>query len=67
MIELLVGTMVFIVLAGTAVLLNQGVSYLDGMGIDGPIRIGLKIAEYSLFGLDLALYLRFLWDVWRNQ
>jgi hypothetical protein len=67
MVEVLVGTLVFMVLAAAAALINLALGYLAVLGVDGVVRIGLKTAEYALFGTDLALYLRFLWDVVRRK
>jgi len=54
------GTLIFGTIAGAAVLLDVAIRYFDGIQVSGVILLGLKIAEYALFGVDLALFLIFV-------
>lgn len=60
-VETLVGLFIFGVIASAAVGLHLLVALLSSKGIDSFILVGLKGAEYALFGADLILFGRFLW------
>jgi hypothetical protein len=55
-----VGTLIFGIIAGFAVLLSIAVHKLESYEIDGVIIFGLKAAEYGLFAVDLGLFTVFL-------
>lgn len=59
--ETITGTAIFCIIAAAAVGLSLVVVFLESKGIDPFILYGLKLAEYSLFTLDLILFFRFLW------
>jgi hypothetical protein len=60
-IEVLTGTVVFLVVAAAAVLLSLSVERgLDYFGINGFVHIMLKGAEYFTLAVDLFLYVRFV-------
>lgn len=54
-VHITVGLGIFLLIAGAAVVLNILVGYLDKFEVDGTIVGGLKLAEYTLFGIDLVL------------
>lgn len=60
-IHTIVGTFIFAVIATGAVLLDLTIHRLQGHQISALIINGLKLAAYSSFGVDLSLYLIFLW------
>jgi len=60
LLHVLVGTGIFVVIAAPAVGLNLLVAYLATLKVSYWIILGLEVAEYSLFILDIVLYLVFL-------
>lgn len=60
LVHVLVGTGIFVVIAIPAVGLNLLVTYLSSLNVTYVIIIGLEIAEYALFVLDVGLYLLLL-------
>jgi hypothetical protein len=60
-IEVLTGTLIFLVIAAAAVGLNLILHKLEEIKIDLVLIYGLRGAEYLLFGADLLLFLRFLY------
>ncbi len=60
MIHAIVGTGIFILIATPAVFLNLIVQWLEEIRVTVWILAGLQIAEYSLFLVDLVLFLVFL-------
>ena len=61
LIETLSGIVIFMIIAGAAVLLSFFVEFLMSRGVDLVIVYGLKSAEYMIFVMDLVLFFRFLW------
>lgn len=59
-VHVIVGTLIFAVIASGAVALNIINARLEPLGIDRVIRYGLKAAEYAVFITDLSLFLVFL-------
>jgi hypothetical protein len=57
-----VGTSIFGIIAGVAVLLDLAVIRLEVYHTDAVITWGLKGGEYALFGVDLVLFGVFLWQ-----
>lgn len=55
-----VGTAIFALIATPAVLLTVLVKWLETQGLDGALIVGLKIAEYLLFSVDLGLFAWFV-------
>jgi len=61
-VHTLVGTSIFAIIAGAAVLLEVAVRKLQAYTAVGKVVIvGLKAGEYSLLGVDLVLFEVFLW------
>lgn len=60
-VHALVGTCIFAIIAGAAVVLELAVRKLEMYGIGRVVILGLKAAEYALFGVDLILFACFLW------
>lgn len=60
-IHAVIGTSIFVIIALAAVLLSVGVVKLEKNDIDVVIIVGLKAAEYAIFGVDLILFGVFLW------
>ena len=58
--HVVIGTLLFVVVALAALGLHFVVIELTAMGVDRAILIGLKIAEYTVFGVDLFLYIFFI-------
>ena len=58
--HVLIGTALFLLFALAAVGLHFVVTESGMMGVDRLILIGLKIAEYTVFGVDLLLYIFFV-------
>ncbi len=61
LIEIMVGTVIFFVIALAAVGLNFFVRFLETRDVDLLIVWGLIGAEYTLFIVDLVMFGRFLW------
>jgi hypothetical protein len=59
-VHAIVGTLIFGIIAGAAVLLSVVLVKLETYHIDIVIILGLKAAEYALFAVDLALFGVFL-------
>jgi hypothetical protein len=70
LVESFVGTVIFAAIALPAVGLSFAVHHLENGDLDEVIVLGLKVAEYSLFFVDLVLFGRFLWTTacrtWRR-
>jgi len=60
LVHVVVGTVIFVVIAAPAVGLNLLVAYLATLSVGWPIILGLEISEYALFVVDIGLYLVFL-------
>jgi len=61
LIETITGIFVFVIIAIAAVALSYFVIFLKSHGVDVVIIVGLTIAEYGIFTVDLILFFRFLW------
>jgi hypothetical protein len=59
-VHVTVGTLIFAVIAGGALLLDRVNHWLQYLGVDSPVGYGLKVAEYAVFATDLLLFLVFL-------
>ena len=59
-VHVIVGTLIFAVIASGAVALNIINARLEPLGIDRVIRYGMKAAEYAVFVTDLILFIVFL-------
>ena len=59
-IHSIVGLLVFSVICGAAVAFHFLVEYLVQLNVGKPIIFGCRLVEYSVFGVDLVLYFRFL-------
>jgi len=67
LVDVVTGTIVFVVIALAAVGLSFLVDWLACLGINQWIIIGLRFAEYLLFTVDLVLFTVFvLRTAWRN-
>ena len=60
-VEAITGTLIFLIIAAFAILLDIGVSFLEARNINSIIIWGLIGAKYTLFAVDLILFGRFLW------
>jgi hypothetical protein len=60
LIETVVGTLIFCVVAGCAAGVQLYVHALQSLGIDMVLANCLKLGEYLLLACDIALYVRFL-------
>lgn len=60
LVHAIAGTFIFAVIASPAVALDFLVNYLSIQGVNIAIIYGLKIAEYALFAVDVALFLVFI-------
>lgn len=66
-VHALVGALVFGIIAAVAFGIDRAVLYLNDLEANVVIIIGLKVAEFSLFTTDIALFLVFLWRTfWRT-
>lgn len=69
-VETLVGLFIFTLIALGAAVLDLLVKVLLAKGIHSFIILGLKAAEFAVFGTDLLLFARFLWKTanraWRG-
>lgn len=54
-VEVVVGSIIFILIATFAVGLNYLVHWLTEQGIDSIIITGLTVLEYTIFTVDVAL------------
>lgn len=61
LVETLTGIAIFSIIAGAAVGLSFFVKFLETNNVDVVVIVGLKIAEYAIFVVDLILFGRFLW------
>ncbi len=59
-VHVILGTLIFTIIAGGAVGLEMITARLEPLGIDRMIMYGLKVAEYAVFLTDLLLFLVFL-------
>jgi hypothetical protein len=66
MVHAVVGTLIFGIIACTALGLQAAVHVLEKAHLEAVLIWGLKIAEYALFFLDLALFIVFLWRNFRR-
>jgi hypothetical protein len=66
LVHTVIGMVIFATIAGAAILLELGVDKLVPKRTSGVIVYGLKVAEYSVFGADLILFLVFLWRTSRR-
>jgi len=62
--HILGGTFLFLIIAAAAVGLDFLVKFLASIEASSFIIYGLKGAEYSIFGIDLALFAQFLVLKW---
>lgn len=60
LVHVIVGTLIFVVIAVPAVGLDFLVKWLAGLGVTEIILYGLRFAEYMLFFVDLALFAWFV-------
>lgn len=60
-VHVLVGSLIFGIIAGAAVLLDLAVRRLEARGTGRVVTIGLRGGEYALFLIDLVLFGVFLW------
>jgi hypothetical protein len=51
-----VGTLIFALFAAPALCLGEAVRWLETREVDKALIIGIRIAEYFLFGADLILF-----------
>lgn len=58
-VHAIVGTAIFSFVAFPAIAIDWAVGQLLTRSVG--IRVGLTIAEYSLFGTDIVLFIRFLY------
>ena len=54
------GTLVFCIIAIPAIGIGFVVKWLSGLGVPDVILNGIVLGEYALFGVDLALFIYFL-------
>jgi hypothetical protein len=66
LIHAIVGTFIFTLIAFTAFGLHALVHLFEEAKLGNILVWGLRIAEYSLFLVDLALFLVFLWRTFRR-
>ncbi len=59
-IHAIIGSAIFGIIAMAALGVNLGVVKLEAYGTDKVIVLGLKAAEYAIFGVDLVLFFVFL-------
>lgn len=56
-----VGSLTFVIVAGSAILLDWAKDWIESVhSIDPVIILGLRAAEYSIFTVDLLLFFIFL-------
>ena len=55
-----VGTLIFVIIAIPALLLNVCINWLSSRNFSPIVIYGLELAEYTLFGVDLLLFIIFL-------
>ncbi len=60
MVHVVVGSGIFLLIAIPAVVINLLVKWLDGLDLGTFLIWGLEAAEYSLFAVDIILFLVFL-------
>ena len=60
LIEVIVGSVIFIIVALPAVGLNYLVHWLEGKGVDSIIISGLTALEYTIFTVDIGLCIFFI-------
>jgi hypothetical protein len=59
-VHTIVGTVIFVVIAGAAIFVHFISVFFRSHGVDETIIIGLRIAEYAIFSIDLLLFLTFM-------
>ena len=62
-IHIAVGMTVFLLIATAAVLIDILVTFLTQQGINDVILGGLKLAEYSIFGIDVLLLIAYVGSI----
>lgn len=60
LVQVVVGTTLFVLIAAPAIGLDYLVSWLDALGVTRPILWGLMGCEYLLFGADAFLFAVFI-------
>lgn len=60
LLHLLVGTILFVVLAGIAVALDLASSYVAGLGVSGFTQKALEYTAHGMLVVDLVLFLVYL-------
>lgn len=60
LVQVVVGTLLFVLIAAPAIGLGYLVSWLDALGVARPILWGLMGCEYLLFGADVFLFAVFI-------
>lgn len=62
-----VGSLIFGIIAIPAILLNWSVEWIESIHRTDPaIVLGLRLAEYGIFGSDCSMFLVFLWKSWKR-
>ena len=62
----LVGSFIFLLIAGIATLLDWAVQFLEAHKISSVVVVGCRTAEYVILITDLVLYAVFLWRTARR-
>jgi hypothetical protein len=60
LVHVVVGTLLFLLIAAPAIGLDYLVSWLEALGVARPILWGLMGCEYLLFGADVILFTVFI-------
>lgn len=60
LVQIVVGTLLFVLIAAPAIGLDYLVTWLEALGVDRPILWGLTGCEYLLFGADVFLFAVFI-------
>lgn len=66
-VEMLTGSALFVLIAAPAVGFALLVNWLDARHIDSVVTMGLRLAEYATFVVDLMLYACFLRSTFRRH
>ncbi|WLQ11327.1 hypothetical protein O5O45_16400 [Hahella aquimaris] len=64
--EIIVGSLLFVIVAGVAIALSLLVGYLKSNGYDQYIVMGIQTSEYIIFICDMLLFFRFMWCAYRR-
>jgi hypothetical protein len=56
----IVGTLIFALISLPAIALNLFVTWLERFSISPIVTYGMEIAEYTIFGADLVLFVWFI-------